>query len=536
MFIIISLEKKTTSWRRHSMNAAFILCVSALLCSCDFIKFGPKDKSVTGEPAPETPVYSWTRTISNQAGSEKDIYPNIKVGADGSIYKFGYFIETVNFSLNNEPNTITSSGGKDAYIMRINPDGTQAWIKTFGGMGEDVIAGIDFDQHGNIIAVGKFSDTVNFDLSGAGSPDFSATAISYYDAFMLKLSDEGETLSLKIIEGSANARLTAADVNVSNDNSIFITGSLCNEADFDPGTGVQKLSATGCDAFLVKLNPDEQFDWAKIVGGASYDWGIHTRTDSAGNVYMLVSNLYQPIFIGEEEFTNSGGSDNFLISYSSDGAYRWGQLIGGSAWEGAGGLHIDGENNIILTGAFADSIDFNQSGSGSPDVRTSKGERDVYITKLSNTGAYLWTRTFGTVGGDGSGIGVDTSYGPISNYSFDVNSDGDVYMGIAFKDPFTDLSPLEGDFAHTMLGTSDIAILKLSKDNGDTLTAKQLGGAGAELTGPSIRYHAFTNDILLYGQFKGENIDFNVVNDDSKDLHSSNDPDTNDVFLTKLEF
>jgi uncharacterized repeat protein (TIGR01451 family) len=55
--------------------------------------------------------------------------------------------------------------------------------------------------------------------------------------------------------------------------------------DFDPGSGMFVLKAENFDIFILKLNSDGNFVWAKSMGSESSDNGKSIYVDSRGNVY-----------------------------------------------------------------------------------------------------------------------------------------------------------------------------------------------------------------------------------------------------------
>ena len=59
----------------------------------------------------------------------------------------------------------------------------------------------------------------------------------------------------------------------------------------------------------------------------------------------------------------------------------------------------DGSGNIYVTGKFEGTTDFNPGGTGGS--HTSAGLRDIFLTKISSTGKYGWTKTIGGTGDDG---------------------------------------------------------------------------------------------------------------------------------------
>ena len=89
------------------------------------------------------------------------------------------------------------------------------------------------------------------------------------------------------------------------------------------------------------------------------------------------------------------------------------------------GLDVDAAGNIYATGNFHGTVDLDP-GTGSY-LRTSAGQGDIFVMKLTAAGNFTWAETFG-------GVGNDVSFGIV------VDTDGDVHVAGYYRDPF-DVDP-----------------------------------------------------------------------------------------------
>src|SRR5215204_2066074 len=65
----------------------------------------------------------------------------------------------------------------------------------------------------------------------------------------------------------------------------YTSGSFANTVDFDPGAGIFELTAQSTDVFVVKLDTNGDFVWAKSMGGIGNDEGLAIQLDGSGNIY-----------------------------------------------------------------------------------------------------------------------------------------------------------------------------------------------------------------------------------------------------------
>lgn len=133
--------------------------------------------------------FLWAKRIG---GLGNDSGVNIAVDSLGNIYTFGHFTGTADFDPGAGTSNVTSIGGTDIFVSKLDPDGTLLWVKSFGGSNYDLSSSIAIDDLGNIYMTGTFTETVDFDPGGGVS---TLTSEGANDRFILKLG----TLSLNIL-------------------------------------------------------------------------------------------------------------------------------------------------------------------------------------------------------------------------------------------------------------------------------------------------------------------------------------------------
>ena len=100
------------------------------------------------------------------------------------------------------------------------------------------------------------------------------------------------------------------------------------------------------------------------AGGTGTDESNSIARDAAGNLYITGS------FTGQAQFgegaaaitlTAIGNSDIFLAKYDSSGALLWAKGMGGSGSDLGAEVEVDAAGNILVTGRFSTSVDFDPS-------------------------------------------------------------------------------------------------------------------------------------------------------------------------------
>ena len=329
-----------------------------------------------------------------------------------------------------------------------------------GGTGVEQAFAVATDSSGDSYTVGTFQGTADFD---PGPNTFDLVSKGASDIYILKTNHLGEFAWVKQIGGTQSE--AALDVVLSGA-SIAVTGYFSGTVDFHPGLTTLNLTSAGQrDAFLLNLNYNGTFNWAKRMGGAGNDEGKSVKSYPNGDIYMAGP------FSGTADFNPSsavanlvsaGNSDAFIAKYTSTGAYTWAKRMGGSDADMSTALTLVG-NDIVTVGTFSATADFNP-GSGTANL-TSAGGRDVFVSRLDTNGAYVWAKRIG-------GTGFDTAN--------DVQLAG---TGVIIAGEFegtVDFNPSSAVSNRISAGQADAFVASLD-GNGNFLGASRFGGTGQDI-------------------------------------------------------
>lgn len=138
------------------------------------------------------------------------------------------------------------------------------------------------------------------------------------------------------------------------------------------------------DAFLAKYNAEGEQLWLKQFGTSRSDLGSAITLKSTGEI-ILASLTYTDIN-ETTDVRNVPQDEVFLSQWSTDGEQQWLRQfrITDRQYISVSGIAIDAKGRIFLTG-----------GTSKDRVITTPAGIDVYITKFTEDGFYLWQQTFG---------------------------------------------------------------------------------------------------------------------------------------------
>ena len=263
------------------------------------------------------------------------------------------------------------------------------WAKqTVKGPGGDDGNAVTTDAGGNVLSTGLFTQAADFD---PGPGVFTLTSFNINsDIFISKIDGNGNFLWAKSIggAGSEGGYSIVADAA----GNVYVTGLFSGGApvDFDPGPGTFNLTSNGDDMFVLKLDSDGDFVWAK--GFDTPAFGRSVAVDASGFVYVT----------GNSQF----GSRTYVLKLDQNGNVIWSKNTGGTGFNVGNSLSVAPGGDIVTIGYFSGTVDFDP-GTGLYNL-TSLGADDIFILRLDNNGNFVWASRFGGTNYD-RGKGIDIS-------------------------------------------------------------------------------------------------------------------------------
>lgn len=242
----------------------------------------------------------------------------------GNVYTTGTFWGTADFNPGIGVYNLSSAGGQDIFISKLNSLGLFVWAKSFGGPANDNVYSIALDAFGYLYSTGSFYGLTDFD-PGPGSYAI-ANNCSSDDSFLSKLDTSG---AFSWVRQFGRAGYTGScvgySVTVAADGSVYTAGRFSGYMDFDPGVGTFHVISGGTyDAFINKLDSLGAFLWVTTIGTAGSsapNSGNSLTLDKKSNIYLTGSLTYWADFDptpGVSILTSVGGSDVFILKLANN--------------------------------------------------------------------------------------------------------------------------------------------------------------------------------------------------------------------------
>ncbi|NMH27756.1 T9SS type A sorting domain-containing protein [Flavobacterium silvaticum] len=355
----------------------------------------------------EDPVLHWARTFGSIG--HQSAYA-LATDSDGNVYTAGTFSATVDFDPGPGEALLTQTGNSpDGYVQKLDGQGNFVWAKRMGGADGNFWSHMALMPNGDIILAGTFNGTVDFD-PGTGVFNLSSTLMlnpiyKSYDVAVVRLDSDGNFIWAKKVGGtqadSVNSLVIDADEN------IIVAGMFAETADFDPGNGVQNLTATGSwDAFLLKLDTDGNFIWVKQFGGGDDTRIAELKLSDNGNLFILGSyhtgmdadpgtGVHSLPPGPADQFGQIGGSA-YVLQLDQAGDFVWADAFN-NIFIAATAMGLAPDGNLIVSGMFRGQVDLDP-GAGESLFSSEGMTNSLALFKLDTSGNLMWAKATGPVG------------------------------------------------------------------------------------------------------------------------------------------
>ena len=146
--------------------------------------------------------------------------------------------------------------------------------------------------------------------------------------------------------------------------------------------------SSGWDYWVVKISATGVLQWEKSLGGTEFDFGETVHQTADGGYIVAGCAMSND---GDVTGNHSGRGDYWIVKLSPAGIIEWKKCFGGSGDEGANCI-IQTTDGGYIVGGSANSID--------GDVTGIHGQSDAWIVKLSATGSIQWQKCYGGPGNE----------------------------------------------------------------------------------------------------------------------------------------
>lgn len=366
---------------------------------------------------------------------------------------------------------------------------TNHWNVTTGSTDGDEIIKLAVDKNQNSLTFGVFRNTIDLDPSGA---TLNKTPKGRGDCYIQKLDVNG---NLKwAVSFGGKFEENPFSISTDKNGAIYATGYFQDTADFDPGAGTFNLVTKNVATFILKLDSNGIFKWAKMISGGYAE--VKRSAITIDNNLLIVGTYIETVdFNPDAGVTNlkalTDVKNAFLSKYDANtGALIWAKdFVTTQTYVELNDVAIDKQGNILTCGYYGFTTDFNP-GSGTFNMSPLPNFQEAFVSKLAPDGSFVWAKQF-----DGSSVQA---------YVLSTDMDDNVCIGGTFY-ANVDFDPGTAEDMQSS-SQSDLFLVKLNK-NGQFVWSQPIRVSSFSTSFfKSLNYDALGN-IMVSGNFT-DSVDF----------------------------
>jgi len=349
------------------------------------------------------PVLAYSTYVG---GSKEESGASIAVDSAGNAYITGQDRGSTDFPTENPIQSTYGGGFTDAFVTKINADGSAAVYSTYlGGSQNDTGEGIAVDSAGNAYLTGQ-TDSNDFPLVNA----IQAVPSGNSTGFVTKINAAGNALVYSTFLGGTGGD-NGSRIAVDSAANVYVTGYTLS-TDFPIVNAIQPTFGGGLlDSFVTKINAaGNAFVYSTYLGGSGDDVGTGIAVNSTGKVYLtgVTTSINFPTVNAIQPTLHSPYGNAFVTKINAGGtALVYSTYLGGSSSEDGEGIAVDPGGNVYVAGGTT-SADFPIVNAIQPVLN---GFGDAFVTKINPAGsALLYSTYLGGSNGEGArGIASDSA-------------------------------------------------------------------------------------------------------------------------------
>lgn len=365
----------------------------------------------------------------------------------------------------------------------IDPDikgeflGKVEWVKNFGGSGEETAQAIIATKDGGYAILG-YTNSIDGDILDK--------TMAVNDYWLLKLDADGILEWNKTYGGSKDD--IGQSVAQTKDGGYILTGyAMSDDGDGSNNEGFH-------DNWILKLDASGNIQWEHSFGFSGHDHSYDILETQDGGFFFVgfldITSARADGFTEKGNYLTRHGVGEFWgTKLDAEGNLEWRKYFGGTNNDRAHAVVQANDGGFVLAG-FSESDDF--------DISNSKGSYDFWVVKITNTGDFVWERSFG-------GSGIEISYDIAKT-----KDNGYVITGNTFSND-NDVSKNHGE--------SDVWLIKID-DGGNLVWEKAYGGT--QFDAAQGVTSSFDGGYIIAGNSK------------SSDINTTDNAGENDIWVLKI--
>jgi len=312
-------------------------------------------------------VVQWITSVRGNSSGNTTLSTSILGTSDGGMVVCGYYWASTLTAYHATGaafgTTLSNSGNTDMYVIKYNSSGTCQWTTRVSGTGSETSGQVCCASDGSIVVNGySASATVTtYNATGVASSSLVNSSSGTSDSFIVKYDSTGVVQWVALAAGSSANNDRLQEICSTSDGgyvsagyyySSALTAYNANGAAF----GTVLTNPAGAGAFsgcMIKYNSSGNVQW--VAQTTSWITGVTSTTDGGILLTAMYSNFTAYNATGSTygtTLTSSGGTDGYIVKYSSSGIVEWCTKVGSTGEDQINQLCSTADGCLVAVGQY----------------------------------------------------------------------------------------------------------------------------------------------------------------------------------------
>jgi hypothetical protein len=301
-------------------------------------------------------------------GKGADVGTALAALPDGSVVLAGAFEQAARFgAVDGHARVLRAQGRHDAFLARLDRDGTVTWALAVGGAAEDRALALATAPDGGFAALIAFAGELTLDIAGQST---RIASNGDQDALVLRFTADGDLRSATPIGGVGPDNWYA--LAVATDGTTWVAGEIVGKAKVGVGAQHETFESSGSsDIALVALDTSGRLLRTRRFGNAAADT-VHRLAALPGGGLLLAASGSGGIVLDRSKL-EAPAPRAYVARLDENGRVLGAHLVAGEGITQPSGLGVLPDGRMAVLGMFEKALD--------TDTETIKsaGKSDVFL-------------------------------------------------------------------------------------------------------------------------------------------------------------
>ena len=264
------------------------------------------------------------------------------------------------------------------FVAKYNSSGKIAWVKKYGGGGQEKGNKIVLDKSGHFFLTGEYNNTAFFGTTSLSSISGST------DVFCAKADTSGNIMW--VTSGGGDKWDNSGGIDIDQEGNVYCAGSFQSVGTF----GTQTLTAGSYySIFIAKYNSNGNFVWAKKAGASCCDYANDIAVSQQGDIFITgqysYPGLFGSIILDGSSFYVYSNGNSYVAKYDASGNALWATSGGPfpnnqGTFNTSDAVTVDNKGYVYYAGAFTGNFIYGAD----QDTVIVNTVRDIYLAKIKD--------------------------------------------------------------------------------------------------------------------------------------------------------